>query len=92
MLFDIFNYMFYSNSFNADGDDAYPRTPFPTLSRSVRDLCRFDVVLTTYGTVSSDMTKHEAHVQTLGGSFSTRGGRQPVGRFGFDSGRQGRVA
>lgn len=91
--FDIFAHnMSYSNSFDADEDDTYPRTPFPTSRRSVRDLCRFDVVLTTYGTVSSDMTKHEADVQTLGGSFTTRCGFQLLGPFGFDDSQQGRVA
>lgn len=30
------------------------------LARSTRDLCRFDVVLTTYGTLSSELLKNEA--------------------------------
>lgn len=30
---------------------------------SVRDLCRFDVVLTTYGVVSSEMVKYETDIQ-----------------------------
>ncbi|CAN0353714.1 unnamed protein product, partial [Hapterophycus canaliculatus] len=29
-------------------------------SRSTRELCRKDVVLTTYGVLSSEMVKHEA--------------------------------
>lgn len=37
---------------------------------SVRDLCRFDVVLTTYGVVSSERAKYETDIQARAISVS----------------------
>ncbi|CAM9686210.1 unnamed protein product [Ascophyllum nodosum] len=44
---------------------------------SARGLCRSDVVLTTYGVISSEMAKHEADVQA--GSRTAAGGRAAAG-------------